>query len=80
MVKYKFRQPRIELLGTPEEIAPTGKILLSEMALFIFLDPQSPQINVDRLVRGARWFKINIELGVGKGRRRQSSFPSKTVK
>ena len=42
---------------------------------FIFETPTSPQNWCE-----SQWFEINVDLGVGRGKRRQSSFFSKTVK
>ena len=72
-------QPRTELLGTLKETAPTGTIF-KVRCHYLFFEIPLPRKSMLTDWCESQWFEINIDLGVGRGRKRQSSFSSKTVK
>ena len=68
-----YNPGQTEILGTPKEIAPT---FLSEMALFIFRDSPSSQINVDRLL-SLGGLKSTLNWGWREGGEDTVHFPAK---
>ena len=72
-------QPRTELLGTPKEIALLVQFFKVRWH-YLFFETPLPRKSMLTDRCESQWFEINIDLGVWRGRRRQSSFSSKTVK
>ena len=73
-------QPRRELLGTPKEKLSLPVQFFNVTWHYLFFETPLPRKSTLTDRCESQWFEINIDLRVGRGRRRQSSFSSKTVK